>query len=89
MPFRLLRASVRSTSPPSEVPCQSGSQLEPGLQLVHRGLNVRAVLVGVALDHRQRFVAADPLHGGQVNTGLDKMGDRGVAQGVPKNLIRV
>jgi hypothetical protein len=34
-------------------------QLEPSLQLVHSGLNVRAVLVGVAFDHRQRFVAAD------------------------------
>ena len=29
-----------------------GRQLEPGLQFVHRGLNMRAVLVGVPLDHR-------------------------------------
>ena len=64
-------------------------QLEPGLQLVHRRLNVRTILVRIPLDHRQRLVSADPLHCGQIDAGLNKMGNRGVAQGVPKDLVWV
>jgi hypothetical protein len=33
-------------------------------QLIHRRLNVRTVLVAVALDHAQVLVATDPLHSG-------------------------
>ena len=43
----------------------------------------------VALDHRQRLMSADPLDGGQVNPGLNQVRDGRVAQGVPKDLIRV
>jgi hypothetical protein len=59
------------------------------LKLVHRGLNVRPVLMGVPLDHRQRFVPADPLHSWQIDTGLNEMGDGGMAHRVPKDLIGV
>ena len=53
------------------------------MQLVHHGLNVRAVLVGVPVDHRQPLVSADSLHGGQVQAGLNKMGDCDVGRGMP------
>lgn len=36
---------------------------------------MRAILVSVACDHRQRLVSADSLHRRQVNTGLHKMRD--------------
>ena len=38
--------------------------------------------MGVANDHAQSLVAADSLHRGQVNAGLNQMGDGGMTQRV-------
>jgi len=49
------------------------------VQLVHRGGDMRAGLVGITLHHGHRLVTADPLHGRKVHTGLHEVRDRGVA----------
>ena len=43
----------------------------------------------VPLDHRERLVSTYSLHGRKINTSLYKVGDRSVAQRVPKYLIGV
>jgi len=41
-----------------------------------------AVDVGIAQHHRERLVAADPLHGRQIDPGLHEFGNRGVPHDV-------
>lgn len=57
-----------------------------GFQLVQGFPDVAPVLVRVADNHRQGLVSADSLHRRQIDTGLHKMRDSGVAQGVADHL---
>lgn len=59
------------------------------LQFVQRLGDMRAVLMGVTLDHDHRFVAANTLHGGQVYSSLHKVRDGCVTQRMRCYLIRV
>ena len=64
-------------------------QLVPIWWVVHRRLNVCALLVAVAFDHAQILVAANPLHCGQIHTSLHQVRDRGMAQRVAHHLFDI
>jgi len=45
--------------------------------------------MSIPFDHNQALMAADPLHGGQIDAGLHKVSDGRVAKGVAHHLIKV
>ena len=61
----------------------------PVVEFFQSVCDVRARLVCVTLDHGQRLVAADALHGRKVDACLDKVCDRCVSEGVTDDLFRI
>ncbi len=57
------------------------------LKFVHRGLNLIAVLMRIALHHLEGLGATHPFHGGQVHPGLHQVGSGGISKGMVKNLL--
>lgn len=43
------------------------------------------IMVGVAFDHLQAFVATDSFNGWEIHTSLDEVGNGGMAQGVAQD----
>ena len=58
-------------------------------ELVHGGLDVLTVAWVYRAHHDERLVSRDPLHGGEIDPRLDKVGYRSVPEGVTVNVLGV
>lgn len=60
-----------------------------GIDRLNDLTDIPAVNVSTAQHHSRRLVAADPLHGRQINPGLYQLRDRGVSHDVPPDSIGI
>jgi hypothetical protein len=59
------------------------TKTDPALKFIHRSVDMCAVSLRVSPHHRKRFMAADFLHGGQIDACLNQMCDCPVPEGMP------
>ena len=59
------------------------------VQFIHSRFCVLAIRMSISFYHSKGFVAANSLHGWEINACLDEMSNCGMPQGMSNNLVRV